>query len=284
MMSSAMAPASDLIEGVEDAYACDVAGCAMTTWLCRTHEQWCAKAQGCWTKGGQGSLRVWCRKCCAEHNYLKPSIQALRQNVGCRHAPPPAHQCPAHQALAPPPPPQPAPYAAPATTPAAHAPTPTPAMRLSAVEQRVVEMGGVHQTLCTMISDLESRMIIRSFELESKLRQAEERNLQNHKSFQELAAISNESKLAISNLEWKIREAEEGKSDMSNELSKFMSFMGKKVRELDDAISDVRRAAIPDPSASRSSGSGTSWVAAEGSDAIDAPTTNEPGASSLQSV
>ena len=278
MMSSAMAPASDLIEGVEDAYACDVAGCAMTTWLCRTHEQWCAKAQGCWTKGGQGSLRVWCRKCCAEHNYLKPSIQALRQNVGCRHAPPPAHQ-----ALAPPAQQQPAPYAAPATTPAAHAPTPTPAMRLSAVEQRVVEMGGVHQTLCTMISDLESRMIIRSFELESKLRQAEERNLQNHKSFQELAAISNESKLAISNLEWKIREAEEGKSDMSNELSKFMSFMGKKVRELDDAISDVRRAAIPDPSASRSSGSGTSWAAIPDPSASDA-IENEPGASSLQSV
>ena len=277
-MSSAMAPASDLIEGVEDAYACDVAGCAMTTWLCRTHEQWCAKAQGCWTKGGQGSLRVWCRKCCAEHNYLKPSIQALRQNVGCRHAPPPAHQ-----ALAPPAQQQPAPYAAPATTPAAHAPTPTPAMRLSAVEQRVVEMGGVHQTLCTMISDLESRMIIRSFELESKLRQAEERNLQNHKSFQELAAISNESKLAISNLEWKIREAEEGKSDMSNELSKFMSFMGKKVRELDDAISDVRRAAIPDPSASRSSGSGTSWAAIPDPSASDA-IENEPGASSLQSV
>ncbi len=278
MMSSAMAPASDLIEGVEDAYACDVAGCAMTTWLCRTHEQWCAKAQGCWTKGGQGSLRVWCRKCCAEHNYLKPSIQALRQNVGCRHAPPPAHQ-----ALAPPAQQQPAPYAAPATTPAAHAPTPTPTMRLSAVEQRVVEMGGVHQTLSTMISDHESRMIIRSFELESKLRRAEERNLQNHKSFQELAAISNESKLAISNLEWKIREAEEGKSDMSNELSKFMSFMGKKVRELDDAISDVRRAAIPDPSASRSSGSGTSWAAIPDPSASDA-IENEPGASSLQSV
>ncbi len=223
----------------EDAYECATTGCPNTTWLCRHSEQWCAKAQGAWTKGQIGSLRVWCQQCCAEHYYERPSLQTLRQNCSCRHAPPPAHS------LAPPAPPvQPA-AAHDMTRPRPPAPTaPTPCGRLWAVEQRIVEMAGVQQSLFKLISDIDTRM-------DAQLRNAEYLN-----------------KIAISKVEC--------------DMSKFMSWMrdmGEKAGGMEEAINQMKEkvrdneqdpTSSLDPAASlQSSGSGSSWVA-EGSEVIEA--------------
>ncbi len=248
----------------EDAYECATTGCPNTTWLCRHSEQWCAKAQGAWTKGAVGSLRVWCQHCCAEHYYERPSMQTLRQNCSCRHAPPPAHS------LAPPAPPvQPA---------AAHAPTPTPAMRLWALEQRIVEMGGVQQSLFKIISDIETRRQIKESEMESQLRKAEDlNNIAISKGEYDMSKLMSWTRDNVREINDAILQMGETSRGMDDALLE----MGEKVGGMEDAINQMKEkvrekvgeqdpTSSLDPAASlQSSGSGSSWVA-EGSEVIEA--------------